>query len=230
MGKSSKKVASRSRAKSGVGHAPVGFSHLLNEIKTRIQQSQVRAILAVNAELVRLYWDIGRMIDQRQKQEGWGAAVIPRLARELRNEMPEIKGFSERNIDRMIAFYRAYPTPSDFSPQPVAKFRSPEEVPQVVAKLSAAPEVRPPGALSLDSFLWSVPWAHHVVLIEKVKDLTNRLWYMRQALANGWSRNVLLVMIQSEAHLRQGKALTNSFLSRSSAPGRPSAAGCSVPM
>ncbi|MCL4190458.1 MAG: DUF1016 family protein [Thermoguttaceae bacterium] len=209
MNKSPKKGDSRSRARSRVGHAPVGFSQLLNEVKTRIQQSQVRAILAVNAELVRLYWDIGRMIDQRQKQEGWGAAVIPRLARELRNEMPEIKGFSERNIDRMIAFYRAYPTPDDFSPQPVAKFRSPEEVPQVVAKLSAAPEVRPPGALSLDSLLWSVPWAHHVVLIEKVKNLTNRLWYMRQALANGWSRNVLLVMIQSEAHLRQGKALTN---------------------
>lgn len=106
MGKSSKKVASRSRAKSGVGHAPVGLSHLLNEIKTRIQQSQVRAILAVNAELVRLHWDIGRMIDQRQKQEGWGAAVIPRLARELRNEMPEIKGFSERKYrphDRVLS-------------------------------------------------------------------------------------------------------------------------------
>lgn len=59
----------------------------------------MRAVLSANAELVRLYWDIGRMIDQRQQQEGWGAAVIPRLARELHNELPHVKGFSERNIN-----------------------------------------------------------------------------------------------------------------------------------
>jgi DUF1016 N-terminal domain len=75
---------------------PAGFPNLLREIKARIQQAQTRAILAANSELVRLYWDIGRLIDQRQRQEGWGAAVIPRLARELRNELPDVKGFSER--------------------------------------------------------------------------------------------------------------------------------------
>lgn len=230
MGKSSNKVASRSRAKSGVGHAPVGFSHLLNEIKTRIQQSQVRAILAVNAELVRLYWDIGRMIDQRQKQEGWGAAVIPRLARELRNEMPEIKGFSERNIKSMLAFYREYHDPSVIVQQPVAQLAREPSPDNFRAGSDSVGIVQQPAAQAMDSVLWSIPWGHHVLLMLKVKDLTNRLWYMRQALANGWSRNVLLVMIQSEAHLRQGKALTNSFLNRSSAPGRPSAAGCSVPM
>jgi hypothetical protein len=54
----------------------------LREIKERIRQAQARAVLSVNAELVRLYWDIGQMIDARQRQEGWGTAVIPRLARE----------------------------------------------------------------------------------------------------------------------------------------------------
>ena len=75
-------------------------------------------------ELVRLHWDIGRIIDDRQQREGWGAAVIPRLALELKNELPDLKGFSERNIDRMIAIYRTYPTPAGFSPQPVAKLRA----------------------------------------------------------------------------------------------------------
>ena len=88
-----------------------------------------------NAELVRLYWDIGRMIDGRQRRQGWGQAVIPRLARELRNELPEIKGFSERNIGRMIAFYRAYPRPSDFLPQPAAKLSLPQKMPQAAAKM-----------------------------------------------------------------------------------------------
>jgi predicted nuclease of restriction endonuclease-like (RecB) superfamily len=188
---------------------PPDFPVLLKEIKARIQQAQTQAILAANAELVRLYWDIGRMIDGRQRQEGWGAGVIPRLARELRNDLPEMKGFSERNLDRMIAFYRAYPKPSDFSPQPVAKLPASQKVPQAVAKMATAEKMPQPAAHLPDSFLWSIPWAHHVVLIEKVKDLKARLWYMQQTLANGWSRNVLLTMIQSEAHRRQGKALTN---------------------
>ena len=62
--------------------------------------------MTVNSELVRLYWDIGHMIDARQRHEGWGAGVIPRLARELKNEMPELKGFSERNIVYLIRFAR----------------------------------------------------------------------------------------------------------------------------
>jgi hypothetical protein len=89
-----------------------GYAALLKEIKDRIGQAQARAVLSANAELVRLYWDVGSLIDGRQRQEGWGAAVIPRLARELKNELPEVKGFSERNIKRMLAFYRAYPGPA----------------------------------------------------------------------------------------------------------------------
>ena len=178
--------------------APAGFADLLKEIKARIVQAQARAVLSVNAELIRVYWDIGRLIDQRQRQEGWGAAVIPRLARELHNELPEEKGFSERNIKRMLAFYRAYPDPAVIVPQAVAQLPAAEKVPQAVAQV-AAPS---------DSMLWSVPWGHHALLMEKV-EAKHRLWYIQQTLANGWSRNVLLVMIQSGAHLRHGKALTN---------------------
>ena len=69
------------------------FTALLADVKSRIQAAQTRAVLSVNAELVRLYWDIGQIIDERQQREGWGAAVIPRLARELHNELPELKGF-----------------------------------------------------------------------------------------------------------------------------------------
>jgi len=97
------------------------YSGLFGDIKTRIQTAQVRAILSVNAELVRLYWDIGQLIDARQQQQGWGAAIIPHLSRDLHNELPEIKGFSERNIKRMLAFYRAYPDPEEIMPQAVAQ-------------------------------------------------------------------------------------------------------------
>jgi predicted nuclease of restriction endonuclease-like (RecB) superfamily len=184
------------------------FAALLADVKGRIQAAQTRAVLAVNAELVRLYWDIGRIIRDRQKRAGWGAAVIPRLALELKNELPDLKGFSERNIDRMIAFYRAYSIPADFSPPPVAKLAQSEKVPPTVAKL-AAPIVQEPPAQGPDSLLWSVPWAHHVILMEKVKDLPTRRWYMEQTITNGWSRNVLALQIDARAHARHGKAVSN---------------------
>jgi hypothetical protein len=87
------------------------YAGLLGQVKERIQRSQVRAVQSVNAELIQLYWDVGRLLDERQRQQGWGAAVIPRLARDLNLELPEAQGFSERNIKRMLAFFRAYPTP-----------------------------------------------------------------------------------------------------------------------
>jgi predicted nuclease of restriction endonuclease-like (RecB) superfamily len=122
----------------------------------------------------------------------------------------------------MIAFYRAYPNLAEFSPPLVAKLPAPQKVPPLVAKIPSitkaskdAVKIRSPKsdqkrqAHFAESLLWSVPWAHDVVLIEKIKDPTVRLWYMRQTLANGWSRNVLLLMVKSEAHRRQGNALTN---------------------
>jgi hypothetical protein len=125
---------------------PAGFPHLLKEIKARIQQAQTQAILAANAELVRLYWDIGRLIDGRQRKEGWGAAVIPQLARELGNELPDVKGFSERNIGRMIAYFREYPNPAEFLPQPAAKLPAPKNLPQPAAKLKTSQKVQKPTA------------------------------------------------------------------------------------
>jgi hypothetical protein len=101
----------------------------------------------------------------------------------LLNELPEVKGFSERNIRRMLAFYREYPNPTDFLPQHTEKLTGPQKVPQPAAQLR-------------DSILWSIPWFHQIALMEKVKDWKTRLWYMQQTLANGWSRNAKLVMMR----------------------------------
>ena len=99
------------------------YTALLTDIKVRIRSAQVRATLGANAEMLAMYWDIGRMIEQRQKAEGWGAAVIPRLARDIRNELPEVKGFSERNIGYMIRFAREYASSPILQP-PVVRCRS----------------------------------------------------------------------------------------------------------
>jgi len=185
------------------------FASLLADVKARIQAGQTRAVLAVNSELTRLYWDVGRIIAERQQREGWGAAVIPRLARALHNELPERKGFSERNIDRMIAFYRAYPEADEFSTRAVSKLEGGPKSPQAVAKVLAPAKGTQPVAQLRGEMFWSLPWAHHVILLQKVKDPATRRWYMAQALANGWSRNVLAVQIDAKVHARKGQAVSN---------------------
>lgn len=183
------------------------FAVLLADVKGRIQSAQRRAVHAVNSELVRLYWDIGRIIDERQRREGWGAAVIPRLAKALKNDLPEVKGFSERNIKRMLAFHRDYA--DRFAIESVARPPVSAKVPQAAAQLIPLPKVPQPVAQLAESILWSVPWAHHVILMEKVKDLPTRRWYMEQTLVNGWSRNVLALQIDARAHARHGRAVSN---------------------
>ena len=185
------------------------YGELFTQIKARIRQAQVKATLSANAEMILMYWDIGRMIHNRQQHEGWGAKIIPQLSQDIRNELPEIKGFSERNLKRMIAFYREYSSLSTDVPQAAAQLPSggnehTEKVPQPVAQLT-------PHNLSanLQQLVAKIPWGHHILLIEKIKDLPARLWYMHQTIEQGWSRNVLGLMIESKAFERQGAAVTN---------------------
>jgi predicted nuclease of restriction endonuclease-like (RecB) superfamily len=187
------------------------YRDLLGDIKTRVRQGQRRAALSANAEMIHMYWDIGRMIAARQEKEGWGAGVIPRLSADLKNELPEQKGFSERNIGRMIAFFREY----SILPQPAAKFTAADQTLSIGAQpapqFTDAPIVQQPAAqLPLPpKILFGLPWFHHVVLIEKVKDLPTRYWYAKQAFEQGWTRDALTLQIKNRAHERQGAAITN---------------------
>lgn len=194
---------------------PVDYVALLADVKGRIRSAQLRATFAANSELIRLYWQVGELLNRRQADEGWGAAVIPRLAGDLANELPEVKGFSERNLKRMLAFYRAYAdepafataasVPAEKVPQPVAQRAPPAKVPQPVALASGqAP-------------LLHLPWGHHVLLLERVKSADQRSWYAAQAVTQGWSRSTLQTQIAQAAHASQG-ALVNNFAQRLPAP------------
>jgi predicted nuclease of restriction endonuclease-like (RecB) superfamily len=153
---------------------PKGYQDLLSVLKSRIRTAQVRAALAVNKEMVLLYWGIGKEILTRQRDDGWGTRVIQRLAKDLRSEFPEMQGLSPRNLGYMKAFAEAWPDESILQ--------------QLVAKL---------------------PWGHNVRLLDMVTTASERVWYIEQAIQHGWSRNVLVMQIESGLHQRQGKALTN---------------------
>jgi predicted nuclease of restriction endonuclease-like (RecB) superfamily len=167
--------------------APPGYDQLLKALKARIRQSQIRAAVMASCELIRLYWDVGREIVQRQQRDGWGKAVVDRLAADIQREFPGTAGFSGRNVWRMRAFYLAY--------APEAAI-----LPQAVSELG---ESGPPGVLA------RIPWFHNVVLIEKVKPPLQRLWYAQKAAEYGWSRAVLAHQIELNLYGREGKAITN---------------------
>jgi predicted nuclease of restriction endonuclease-like (RecB) superfamily len=95
-----------------VDQTPAGYAELLASIKQRVQTAQVRAAVAVNRELLALYWQVGRDILRRQQEEGWGAKVIDRLAADLHAAFPDMKGFSTRNLKYMRALAEAFPDES----------------------------------------------------------------------------------------------------------------------
>src|SRR5580704_4944088 len=96
------------------------YQALLARLKSQIRSAQVRAAVAVNQELVLLYWGIGNQILTRQKEDGWGTKVIERLAKDLRSEFPDMQGLSPRNLGYMKAFAEAWPDESILQ-QPAAK-------------------------------------------------------------------------------------------------------------
>src|ERR1044071_1556874 len=112
-----------------------GYAPLLADLKARVRHTQVRAALAASAEMIGLYWQIGHLIARVQEKEGWGAGVIPRLAKDLQAEFPEMEGFSERNLKRMIRFYREYSELEPIGPQAATQLGESEKVPQPVAQI-----------------------------------------------------------------------------------------------
>jgi predicted nuclease of restriction endonuclease-like (RecB) superfamily len=81
---------------------------ILSELKNKVKQAQIRAHLAVNSELIKLYWEIGKTISEQQKAQGWGSKVIAQLSKDLRSEFPSVKGFSERSLKYMKRLYEEY--------------------------------------------------------------------------------------------------------------------------
>lgn len=133
-----------------------------------------------------LYWEIGNSIIEKQNQNGWGSKVIDVLASDLAQKFPDSKGFSVRNLKYMKAFAEAYPQ---------------------------FPIVQVPLAQSKNKFmqvpLAQITWYHHISLLTKVKDTTERIFYINETAKNEWSRDVMLLQIQSNLFGRNGKALNN---------------------
>lgn len=147
------------------------YVELINEIKQKVQQARVYARRSVNIELVSLYWHIGSVLLKKQNIERWGSKYLSHVSKDLLMAMPELKGFSERNLKFMRQFCQEFPE-CEFGKQLVSQ----------------------------------LPWGHIILLIQRVKDKTQRDWYICKAIDEGWSRHTLSLMVKSALYFRQETA------------------------
>jgi predicted nuclease of restriction endonuclease-like (RecB) superfamily len=182
---------------------PEGYAAWLGDIKAHIHEARLRASQALNLELVGLYWRIGRAILDQQDQQGWGAKVIDRLADDLRTNFPEMKGFSPRNLKYMRAFAEAWPDAGNCAPA-AAPLEGAVMIHQLLDKSGAEAFVH--------QLVHKLPWRHHCVILDKLKTREDRLWYAAKAIEHNWSRNILVMQIESRLRERSGAAVTNFAL------------------
>lgn len=174
----------------------------LKSVKEKIRTTQIKAALAASRELILLYWELGKEISSKLLENSWGTKVIDQLASDLQQEFPGVGGFSRRNLYYTRKFYEVFST-----------FSGSE---QIVPRLGAQTEsaiVPQSGAQTVPAIVHQVggqiPWSHIKILLDKLSDSQEILFYIHEIIENGWSRNVLALQIKSSLYKRQGKAISN---------------------
>lgn len=176
----------------------------ITELKQRIRLSQIKAAVKVNIEMLYLYWSIGEDIVNRNAEAVWGKSVINQLSQDLKDEFPHMKGFSPRNLAYMKQMYLLYNSGENLQ-QAAAKSTVNDDkksLQQLAAKIDDVPNV-------IDEAVFSIPWGHQMYILNKIKDVKEALFYVHKTIENGWSRNMLLNMLDTRLYEIQGKAITN---------------------
>lgn len=188
----------------------------ISDLKQRIQQSQIKAAIQVNSALIEMYWDLGKEISERSFENIYGSGFFKQLSNDLRNEFPEIKGFSSSNLRYFEIFYTFY-NQEVINLHQVGGIFTEEENKQTSKGQQVVGEFRKNNDNSnlqqvggeLIQKLFLIPWRHHVEIFTKCKNVTEALFYINKTIENGWSRAVLLNMISGNLYQSQGKAITN---------------------
>jgi predicted nuclease of restriction endonuclease-like (RecB) superfamily len=159
------------------------------EVKSKIRSAQIKAALSVNAALIEFYWDLGRMISEKQASSAWGSKLIERVAADLKKDFPDLQGLSNSNLKYCQRFYEYY---------------------GVFYDVSSGTEI---GQQGVDQFpvelLKQIPWGHNILIFTKSKDRREALFYIQKTIENSWGRETLALQIKSNLYERQGKAITN---------------------
>lgn len=181
---------------------PNGYTQWRKDIEQLIDTAKLHTALNVNVGTLTLYWNIGKSILQKQKQEGWGKQVIEQLSKDLISRYPDDRGYSKRNLGYMKSFAMQYPN-FPFLQVPLAKLRELPILQATLAKLESE------GKDFVQVPLAQISWYHHISLLPKVKDEAERAYYITETAQNGWSRDVMLLQIDNGYIHAKGHAINN---------------------
>lgn len=167
------------------------YKQWISEIRGRYRQSQIKAAVKVNSEMLQFYWSLGYDIVERKMENTYGSGFFNRLSADLQRELPDTKGFSPTNIKYFKYFYELYSPLLENRPQAADDFNS-----QIFPQLAEE--------------LFCIPWDHHRRIIDRCKGNPQKaLFFVQKTKENNWSRAVLLNFLDTDLYEREGKAITN---------------------
>ena len=160
------------------------YKKFLVELKEKVKNSQLKAAIKVNYELLNLYWELGKKITEKQKEYSWGDSFISNLSNDLKKEFPDMKGFSVQNLKNIRYWYLFY-AEYLIGLQPVSQLKK------------------------IENKITSIPWGHNQRIMYKCKSVREAIFYVEKTIENGWSRTILEHQIDSKLYERLGSAISN---------------------
>ena len=188
----------------------VRYRKWITAVSKRFRQSQLKAAVKVNDEMLRFYWGLGRDISLLSKEADYGSNFYKTISGDLKDVFPDIKSFSPTNLKYMRYFYEMYPD-IKIRQQTADALTIPEDRPQLVDGFDQT-ENRPQPVDDL-KMIFYIPWGHNRMILDKCKGNPEKaLFYVKKTLENNWSRAVLMNFLDTDLYERQGKAITNFSL------------------
>ena len=156
----------------------------LVSIKNQIKSAQIKTSIAVNEEMLNLYWNIGKDISEKHFDSQYGSGFFDNLSKDLKNDFPDSQGFSSRNLRYMKKFYDFYKD-----------------------------EILHQAGAELEDILFTIPWRHHIEIFTRSKSVNEALFFVQKSKENGWSRAMLINMMDTKLYETRGNTLNNFSLS-----------------
>lgn len=163
------------------------YKQWLIDLKYRIQNSQIKAALKVNTELINLYWDLGKEIVAKQEESQWGDGLIKQLSTDLQQEFPDMKGFSISNIKYIKQWYLFYCKHVTIGQQVVGQLEN----------------------TNILDLVSQIPWGHNLRIIAQCQSIEEALFYIHKTIEHGWSRSMLDLHIKQQEFQRTRHSISN---------------------
>ncbi len=192
------------------------YKNWISELKLKVRSAQIKAAIAVNRELILFYWDLGNMLSDKIKKSQWGDKVLENVSKDLKEEFPDMKGFSKTNLKYIKGFYEYFSSNFVISHQAGDQLliNNYKDIIHGEDSLKSLLDTKSHQAGDqLNAFIKNdvaiIPWRHIVEIINKSKSFKETLFYIQKTIENNWSRDVLSLQIKSNLYQRQGTAITN---------------------